>query len=311
MGVACTKRRPRLGGIDQNHGVEGRLRDRLTLGPYRRRRWMRRRLAQLDREYAAAAAGRAPRTQGTRRPRTDRTLGPLAAVALFVVIIGAGGMAMGVSDLVGRLPWAEDVRGNAPDAPDGPGAFAFSATQPGRSDEPVGYSPCEPLEVVINDDQAPDGVEGLVEDALDEVATLTGLRIVLVGPSDELPTPDGSRPLDSPALIAWTDPEQVPALEGRVAGLGGSTVVEEPLRSRVWFRTGQVALDSPDLTEILDRPDGSEQVLAIVRHEIGHLVGLDHTPDGSQLMHSENVGVAEFQAGDRRGLARLGSIRCR
>ncbi|QIK67075.1 peptidase [Nocardioides sp. HDW12B] len=288
--------------------MEGHLRDRLTLGPYRRRRWMRRRLAQLDREYAAAAAGRAPRG---RRPRKDRTLGPLAALALFAVIVGAGGMAMGVSDLVGRLPWAEDVRGTPPDAPDGPGAFAFSATQPGRSDEPVGYSPCEPLRVVLNDDQAPDGVEGLVEDALADVATLTGLRIELVGPSDELPTSDGSRALDAPALIAWTDPDQVPALEGRVAGLGGSTAVEEPLRSRVWLRTGQVALDSPDLAEILDRPGGREQVLAIVRHEIGHLVGLDHTPDSTQLMHSENVGVADFQNGDRRGLARLGEIRCR
>ncbi len=308
MGAGCRKRQLRLGGIDQNQGVEGHLRDRLTLGPYRRRRWMRRRLAQLDREYAAAATGRASRR---RRPRSDRTLGPLAAVALFVVIIGAGGMAMGASDLVGRLPWAEDVRGNPPDAPAGPGAFAFSATQPGRSDEPVGYSPCEPLRVVLNDDRAPDGVEGLVEDALTEVAALTGLRIELVGPSDEVPTPDGARPLDAPALVAWTDPEQVPALEGRVAGLGGSTAVEEPLRSRVWLRTGQVALDSPDLAEILNRPGGREQVLAIIRHEVGHLVGLDHTPDSTQLMHSENVGVADFQNGDRRGLARLGDIRCR
>ena len=285
------------------------LRDKVTLGPYRRRRWMRRRLAQLDREYAAAAAGRAPRA---RRARGDRTLGPVAAIALFVVIIGAGGMAVGASELVGRLPWAgDDALGTPPSAPDGTGGYAFSAHQPGRPEDPVAYSPCEPVRVVLNDAGAPAGAAGMVEEALEEVSALTGLKLVLEGSSDDVPTSDGSRPLDAPALIAWTDPEQVPALEGRVAGLGGSTAVAVPMRNRVWLRTGQVALDAPDLSAILERPEGAVQAYAIILHELGHLVGLDHTEDSSQLMHSENVGVDSFQAGDRRGLARLGEARCR
>ena len=269
---------------------------------------MRRRLAQLDREYAAAAAGRAPRPRRTRR---DRTLSPLAAAALFLVIIGAGGMAVGASELLGRLPGSDGALGTPPDAPDGTGGYAFSATQPGRPDEPVGYSPCEPVRIVLNDAAAPEGAAGLVEDALEEVSSLTGLRLELVGRTDELPTQDGSRDLDAPALVAWTDREKVPALAGRVAGLGGSTAVEVPMRNRAWFRTGQVALDTPDLTVILDRPDGTEQAYAIILHELGHLVGLDHTEDSAQLMHSENVGVDVFQPGDRRGLAKLGKVRCR
>lgn len=269
---------------------------------------MRRRLAQLDREYAAAGAGRAPRPRRTRR---SGTLSPLAAAALFLVIIGAGGMAVGASELVGRLPWAEDALGSPPEAPDGSGGYAFSATQPGRPDQPVGYSPCEPVRVVLNDAAAPEGAAGLVEDALEEVSSLTGLRLELVGRTDELPTQDGSRDLDAPALVAWTDREKVPALAGRVAGLGGSTAVEVPMRNRAWLRTGQVALDTPDLAVILDRPDGAEQAYAIILHELGHLVGLDHTEDSSQLMHSENVGVSRFQPGDRRGLAKLGNVPCR
>ena len=269
---------------------------------------MRRRLAQLDREYAAAAAGRAPRGGRSRR---DRTLHPLAAAALFLVIIGAGGMAVGASELVGRLPWAEDALGTPPPAPDGPGDYAFSATQPGRPGEPVGYSPCEPVRIALNDAAAPEDAAGLVENAMKEVSALTGLRLELVGRTDDLPTTDGARALDAPALVAWTDPTQVPALKGRVAGLGGSTAVEVPMRNRVWFRTGQVALDAPDLANILDRPGGTAQAYAIVLHELGHLVGLDHTGDSTQLMHSENVGVDHFQAGDRRGLARLGEVRCR
>lgn len=272
---------------------------------------MRRRLAQLDREYAAQASWAGAGPSPGRRSRRGGTLNPLAAFALFAVIVGAGGMAIGASELAGRLPWEEDVSGRPPTVPDGPGDFVFTATQPGRPNDPVGYSPCEPLEVVVNDAAAPDGTEGIVEDSLAEVATLTGLRIDVVGSTDDLPTPDGSRDLTAPALVAWTDPDQVPELAGSVAGLGGSTATGDSLRNRLWFRTGQVALDTPDLTEILDRPGGTEQVRAIVLHEIGHLVGLDHTPDASQLMHSENVGVLDFQNGDRRGLARLGEVRCR
>jgi len=57
-------------------------------------------------------------------------------------------------------------------------------------------------------------------------------------------------------------------------------------------------------------PDRAE-VRAILMHELGHLVGLDHTSDATQLMFSEaQFNVQDYRDGDRRGLALLGAQRC-
>ena len=45
-------------------------------------------------------------------------------------------------------------------------------------------------------------------------------------------------------------------------------------------------------------------VSATVRHELGHLVGLDHTTDRTQLMFSETQpGISDYRTGDLKGLA--------
>ena len=45
-------------------------------------------------------------------------------------------------------------------------------------------------------------------------------------------------------------------------------------------------------------------------HELGHVVGLAHVHDASELMNPENVGLTRLGPGDRAGLAALGSGRC-
>jgi predicted Zn-dependent protease len=52
-------------------------------------------------------------------------------------------------------------------------------------------------------------------------------------------------------------------------------------------------------------------VRAIILHELGHLVGLDHTSDRGQIMFSEaEFNVRDYAPGDLRGLARLGTQAC-
>ena len=50
---------------------------------------------------------------------------------------------------------------------------------------------------------------------------------------------------------------------------------------------------------------------AIVLHELGHLVGLAHVANPTQLMLPEaSPGVVDFAAGDLTGLAQLGAGAC-
>lgn len=79
----------------------------------------------------------------------------------------------------------------------------------------------------------------------------------------------------------------------------------------LWFVTGGVTLDADAFDRIAEERDGGEQARAILLHELGHLVGLDHVDSPAELMYADNVGQAGFGQGDLNGLAQLGKGRCR
>ena len=264
---------------------------------------MTRLLRELDRLDAAG---------GTIAGKTSR--GSFFSVAAAVGFVSLGGLVMlheatGLDISLTGISRPSPL-GTPEPAPPGHGGYAFAQVQPGDPDLPAAYSPCKAIHVVINDELAPAGAGRTVETALAEVGEITGLKFIVDGSASEQPQDDSTREKDQPALIAWTTPDQIPGLTGRVAGLGGSTVTIDPRTHRAYLISGQVALDAPQLTQVLQRPSGPAEVHAIVLHELGHLVGLDHVNDPSQLMYRENVGVLDFQDGDRRGLALLGSGAC-
>lgn len=211
----------------------------------------------------------------------------------------------------------DSPRGRPPDVIEGVGTFKFSAHQPGQPDRPVAYDPCRSIEVVVNESDAPTGGAELLRSAFEEVADATGLEFELNGNTQErvvvdlatgLGTGLGGPPF-APVLVDWTTTENVPGLKGDVAGLAGSTAVGTRAGGRRYV-TGTVALDAPDLTLVLERENGEQEVRAIIMHELGHLVGLDHVDDAAELMYDDNVGKPEFGPGDRAGLAKLGEGRC-
>ncbi|MEO8283115.1 MAG: matrixin family metalloprotease [Pseudarthrobacter sp.] len=202
-----------------------------------------------------------------------------------------------------------------PPASSGSTAYVLQQS-PDPSQRFVAYDPCRPVHYVVRPDNAPPGTERLIEQAVSVVSAASGLQFVYDGSTAEAPSktretyqPDRYGKQWAPVLIAWSTPGESPDLVGKVAGTGGSAYAHIPGEPYV-FVAGQVTLDAPGLTEILARSDGSLLVRAIIMHELAHVLGLDHVDDPTQLMHEENSGQFDFGAGDRAGLALLGTGAC-
>jgi hypothetical protein len=195
-------------------------------------------------------------------------------------------------------------------------SYDFLATQPGN-DEPVAFDPCRPIRYVVNGRTALAGGGQLLTEAVATISAATGLRFELEGPNDEVPIasraafqPDRYGDRWAPVLIAWSDPSEYDRLDGKVAGVGGPSSIALPGDPTVHVSVS-VVLDGPQIASIAAWPGGWAQARAVLEHELAHLVGLNHVDDPTQLMNesgnSSNVGP---QAGDRAGLAKLGSGDC-
>ncbi len=153
--------------------------------------------------------------------------------------------------------------------------------------------------------------------AVAELARATGLQLVLEGQTDEAPRL-GDRPSFqperygdrwTPVLVAWSDPAEVAALEGDVAGIGGSAA-HAPSGESLTYVTGSVTLDGPQLQAIGQQPGGYRRARAVVLHELAHVLGLGHVEDPTHLMHPQSTIATALYPGDLAGLAALGRGPC-
>lgn len=284
------------------------MRDRLR----RRRnaRYLARRMAELDRLDREFGLGAMPSSGPAHRPKNARrSHGPVLPGLLITALIVGTIVALSPADNMRQLRrlvgFDDDRLAAVPDVPRGEGSFSFLQTQRG-SDEPVGYDPCRPIEVLVNPDGAPDNYDELVDTGLERTSAATGLRFERVGLTDNRDVMTGPFPRREPVLIAWATEDEVPDLAGDVAGIGGSVAVGQPGNLR--YVTGRVVLDSDVFASF--EPEEQPFAQAIMDHELGHLVGLGHVDDPRELMYADNVGVTTYGPGDREGLARIGGVAC-
>ena len=182
---------------------------------------------------------------------------------------------------------------------------------------PVSYDPCRPIHYVIRQHGEPPGGNQIVTNAVLRVSQATGLRFVYDGATSEAPSrqrpsfqPNRYGGRWAPVLISWVTQKENPDMASAVTGEGGSSSFGFP-NGPIAYVTGAVELDAAKLTGELKRPDGKRVVRAVVLHELGHLVGLDHVTAADQLMYPQvQPGVTDFGAGDLTGLAALGRGTC-
>ena len=276
---------------------------------------MERRMRELDRLDARFGLGVMP--SGRPAPRPRRSPGRRGQRALVTGSIGAVTVALVITALAFTPGQAGNVvrdltglnqrqRQLAQITPPGVGSYAFTSVD--QAGEPVTYDPCKTIPWVINPTDAPADYLSFIAPAFERVQAATGLRFRYDGTSDD-PWQSRQRGLSSrPILVTFNEPDDVPRLQGDAIGLGGSMLRQLQGRD-ARFITGSIALEASWFQAASDNGRTAEQQ-AIVMHELGHVVGLDHVEDPAELMAPKSSGQLDFGPGDLTGLARLGAGPC-
>jgi hypothetical protein len=186
---------------------------------------------------------------------------------------------------------------------------------------PTRFDPCSPIHVVTNLTEAPAGAASMVAAALSKLSAASGLNFVVDGNTDEVP--QSGRPTIearygsawAPVLIAWSHHGASDLLPGGSAlgeGLGtwlGQGTIGSALPPTFAYVTGEIAIDAQTTARLAPGFGSGQTIGELLLHELGHLVGLGHATDPTQIMYSMllSVPVAAYGAGDLAGLRRLGA----
>ncbi|NTV38940.1 MAG: matrixin family metalloprotease [Demequinaceae bacterium] len=181
---------------------------------------------------------------------------------------------------------------------------------------PVLHDPCLAVHWLLSNAGMPVGAEPLAQDAVAEIAARTGLVFVFDGFTSDQATFDGPLLVRgegwryAPMVIGWGTEAQSSDLGGDTTGVGGARVTPGAYDDREFLRSGTVIIDTSDVKDILTTPAEKAHTQAVIMHELGHVVGLDHVYNPRELMFPADTHLTSWGPGDLQGLAAAGAGPC-
>ncbi|MHB1533037.1 MAG: hypothetical protein ACYC1D_00180 [Acidimicrobiales bacterium] len=181
--------------------------------------------------------------------------------------------------------------GSAAAGPPATGPYTFEITN--GAGTPVRWNPCDVIHYSVAYLGAPAGWQSDVANAMSQVSAATGMSFVEDGAYlTTLQIPSSTK-----LTISW-----VPSLVGGdTVGLATYWYILDP-RYTPQFTAGQIQL----LTSLIGG-GGPNGELPVLLHELGHTVGLGHTPNAPEVMNPIDQGFMNYQSGDLNGLWALGA----
>ena len=184
---------------------------------------------------------------------------------------------------------------------------AGAATAMSAGSDPAGRPapPCAPIHYRVNPDGSPTGGLATVHEAFRRLSDATGRAAVFDGlTADEPPAPWMlSKAKPRPVVVAWIAPEELAQWSDRHDSLGFAVSHIDDAGAVV---SGSVSLnrDAELGPGFADRRSWG----GVLLHEVGHIVGLAHSPDRSDLMFPDVIdGAAAWGPVDRMRLAEVGA----
>ena len=221
--------------------------------------------------------------------------------AILVVSLG---IAYGANALFSVAP---DVIRSSGD----PDSYAFLQTDP-ETGEPVRYNPCEAIHYVIDRSAAPAGAVDdlqesvrLFEDAMDVDMVFDGFTEEVASADRRSYQPDRyGKGVWAPLLFAWVAPADLLQPDDQSVGSAGSAYAVNE-RGRFVYVSGVITFNAE--ARLLNGFELGDSWGDVALHELGHIFGLAHVEDDTQVMYPDVTGgEARLGAGDLEGLERLG-----